>query len=115
MKRSTSLVVIAVATVIAFSLGLKKQRTSFYELKIGNIEALSGDDEGPDPDALFPCYYRIDGVGSDYFKPQYYDGIKCGNNDDFPLLYYGYEMCGDDITVNYGSSTGTCWQLNISY
>lgn len=114
MKRKTNLIIIAATVVIAFSLGLSKQRTSYYQLKIGNIEALSSDDEGPDPDCLFPCFYGSNGVGTDHSGPQYYDGIKCGTDDFNQLFYYGYPPCGDDITVNYGSSTSTCWQADIS-
>ena len=100
--------------MIAFSLGLGNQRNSFYELKIGNIEALSGDDEGPDPDCLFPCYSRSIGIGSDHYAPQFFDGLKCGTGDFNELIYHGYPPCGEEITVNYGSFGSTCWQVDIN-
>ena len=60
------------------------------------------------------CFYGSNGVGTDHSGPQYYDGIKCGTDDFNQLFYYGYPPCCDDITVNYGSSTSTCWQADIS-
>lgn len=104
---------ITAVIVLVISLGFSNPRTFYYELKIGNIEALSGNGEGPEPDCLFPCYYGSDGVGSDYFKPQYVDGIKCGTEDFNQIFYYGYPPCGDEITVNYGSTTRICWQADI--
>lgn len=95
----------------AFVLSIVNQKSSFPELKISNVEALSQDGEGPDPNCLYACYYGSNGCGTDYFQPQFFDGYSCFGG---LLMYYGYPPCGDIITVNYGSTGSTCWMVTVT-
>ena len=109
-------IAIVIIAMLAFVLGIKDNRSSYYNLKIDNVEALSndGDGEGPNPDYLTTCLTGAQGIGSEnyYGQPSSLYEPHCGisYND---LLYFGYPPCGDYISRGYGAPEGTCWEVVI--
>lgn len=112
MKQTVRITIFTMMSLFALILSVHNQKTSYSELKINNIEALTND-EGPDPDCLVCCLLWDDGIGSDHFPPTSMSMPHCGNNELMELEYFGYPPCGDDMHAKYGSTTRTCWNVTI--